>query len=149
MATGKFTFVGSAATSGERRLRESAGQQWDTANAHYAVLVKAAHTPTSNNTTFSTLTNICNSANYAHKNLTGKAFLASNAIDCDDIDFTSAGANVMIARYLYVVEGTASSPGANDRVIGYVDLNDGGTLDVNVNAAIQLATVGLVTFTPV
>ena len=135
-----FTFV----NGGELRLRETGGLQWDEGN-HYLILVKNAHVPLLTHTTFGDLTNLCDSANYAHQQLTGKAFNSGNC-DFDDPDFTSGGANVMVARYVFLIEGTAGSPQAGDRIIGYWDLNVANQIDVNIDQAMNLPTGGFLEY---
>lgn len=142
MSLSSLTWVNGALTL----LLSNAGQQWDE-GTHYAVLVKNAHTPAATNTTYATVSaNICDSANYAHVNITNKTVTGAALtakIDSDDIDFTSGGANVMVARTMFVFEGTAGSPQSADKSVGYMDLNVGGNSDVNVNAAIVLNANGI------
>ena len=142
MAIQNLQFV----TGGELRLRQNAGLQWDE-STHYGVLVKHAHTPNVSNTTFSTLTNICDSVNYANKDIPAKAFLAGN-VDSGSIDFTNVGVDVMTCRYLYFIEGVAASPQAGDVVIGYVDLTDVAS-DGLLNATINIDAIGIIEYTTV
>lgn len=146
MAFSALTFV----NDGNLRLLQNAGQQWDE-GTHYAALIKNAHTPAATNTTYSTISaQICTSSSYAHVALASKTLTRSGLVetmDCADIDFSSSGANTMVGRYCYILEGTAASPQSTDAVIGYIDLNSGGSADVNVNAAIAIASTGVITYT--
>ncbi len=142
MAIGKIVFV----TGGELRLRSNAGLQWDE-STHYGVLVKNAHVPDVSDITFSTLTNVCDSTNYAHVTIPSKAFL-NDAVDSASIDFTTAGANIMTCRYLYIIEGVAGSPVAGDDVVGYIDLV-GASVNGLLNATIAIDATGIITYTVV
>lgn len=139
MAIGNIQFV----NGGELRLRNNAGLQWDE-STHYAVLTKHAHVPSVTHDAFSDLTNICDSANYAHQNIPSKAFASGNP-DSAAIDFTDSGADEMTARHLWIIEGVAASPNAGDVVIGYIDLT-GIAGDGIINAAIDIDVVGYIDY---
>lgn len=117
-----------------------------TSTAHYFVLVKSTKTPLQSDSLYSTISShLCTSVGYAHKNVTNKAFLnaaASNAADCDSPDF----GNGMVAKYLYLLSGSHTSPQAGDRIIGHWDLDSGGSADITLNGILNVNLQGCAKF---
>lgn len=136
-----FRFV----DGGELRLRSEEGTRWN-GGPHYSVLVESAHTPSTSHSTFSDLTNICSSTGYAHQQLNNKAFLADGSCTCDDVDYTAGGANPCVGRYEFIVEGTAGSPQAGDRLIGWKDQNPAAATDATFNGPINVPESGLIQY---
>ncbi len=57
---------------------------------------------------------------------------AAGVVEVDQTAEADFGAAVTIsARYYWVLQGTAATPQTTDRILGFMDLNDGGTGDVS------------------
>ena len=102
------------------------------AGAFSGVLVLSAHTPSlANDNIYSDISvNECADGDYADTVATLTVSEAAGVVTVDmaQVDY---GASVTIgARYFYIVQGTAGALGAGDLILGYMDLNDGQTIDV-------------------
>ena len=132
---GTFKF----ASTGETRLREIVY----TSTACYWALVTSAKTPSQADNVYSTISSfLCATGGYAHQVVGGKAILSTGAIDANDPDFGTG----MVGKFVYLLTGTAGSPGANDRIIGHYNLDTTVSTNVTVNGAIILDPLGIARF---
>lgn len=98
------------------------------------VLVDNAHTPSqANDDVYSDISgNECADGDYAPVVLSGKAITESGGVvkmDANQIDY---GSTVTIgARYVYLARRAGGSLVAGDLILGYMDLNDGGSANVD------------------
>ncbi|RLA03862.1 MAG: hypothetical protein DRQ47_04395 [Gammaproteobacteria bacterium] len=101
--------------------------------AFSGVLVLSAHTPSLvNDNIYSDISgNECGDGDYADTVATLTVSEPSAGVVMVDMAQVDYGAAVTIgARYFYVVQGTAGALSAGDLILGYMDLNDGGSIDV-------------------
>lgn len=104
-----------------------------------AVLVDNAHTPSLvNDDIYSDISaNECSDGDYSPQVITGMAITQSSGTVKLDANIVSFGDPVTIsARYLYVVRRAGASLVAGDLILGYMDLNDGGSSNVASIAAV-------------
>lgn len=119
---------------------------------HYWILVTASHTPnTATDITYSNVSaNECADGDYAAQDATGETCSQTTGtvtVDVGDVDF---GNTVTItAKYLYLLRGTAVGKTGTDRIVGYVDLNNGGgsVSSTSGNFDIAINASGIVTAT--
>ena len=103
------------------------------------VLVDNAHTPSlENDNLYSDIsTNECADGDYSPVVLTGVALTRSGGTVKLDANIVSYGDPVTIsARYIYVVRRAGGSLVAGDLILGYMDLNDGGSANVSSTTAV-------------
>lgn len=128
MAAGSFTLYNSA----KEYLISTF--QWGTTN-FYAALLKGAYTPAATHDQWGDVSaQVCTDADYNEVALAGADVLPTGAglttdatknVDANDVDY---GSTVTIsAKYLVVVSGTPTTPGATDKLLGYVNLETTGT----------------------
>ena len=104
-----------------------------------AVLVDNAHTPSlENDNLYSDISgNECTDGDYSPVDLTGVALTRSGATVKLDANIVSFGDPVTIsARYIYVVRKAGGSLVAGDLILGYMDLNDGGSSNVGSTSSV-------------
>lgn len=102
------------------------------------VLVLNAHTPSlENDNLYSDISaNECADGDYAPVVLTGVALTRSGATVKLDANLVNYGDPVTIAaRYIYVVRRATGTLAAGDLILGYMDLNDGGSANVASTAS--------------
>lgn len=116
------------------------------------VLVLTAHTPSlENDNLYSDISgNECVDGDYAPVPLTGVALSRTGGTVKLDANVVSYGTSVTIgARYIYVVRRAGGSLVPGDLILGYMDLNDGGSVDVeSVNSTFSVdwdAADGMIT----
>lgn len=103
------------------------------------VLVDNAHTPSlENDNIYSDIsTNECTDGDYAPVVLTGVALTRTGGTAKLDANIVSYGDPVTIsARYIYVVQRAGGALVAGDLILGYMDLNDGGSANVSSTTAV-------------
>lgn len=145
MAVGTFTLY----NSGKHDLFDRT-IDWVGSTTIKAILCTTTYTPAATHATYTDITNECADGDYAPVTLTGMSITESSGTikwDANQVDY---GAAVTIsARYIVLVESVDGTLSATDPLIGYMDLNDGGTnvsstnsdFKVDWNAANGLFTV--------
>ncbi|MBT8147292.1 MAG: hypothetical protein KJN90_10600 [Gammaproteobacteria bacterium] len=104
-----------------------------------AILVTTTHTPSvTADSTYANITNICADADYTASFtnglvITGMDFTSPSSrnfrLDAPAMDFGNAV--TISARYLYVLKRVGGTFTGTDPVLGYMDLNDGGSTNVS------------------
>lgn len=103
------------------------------------VLVDNAHTPSVvNDDVYSDVSgNECSDGDYSPQVLTGVSLTESSGTIKLDANIVSYGDPVTIsARYIYIIRRAGASLVAGDLILGYMDLNDGGSSNVASVAAV-------------
>lgn len=98
-----------------------------------AVLVDNAHTPSlANDDVYSDISaNECSDGDYSPQVISNVTVTQASGTVKLDADIVSFGDPVTIsARYIYVVRRAGASLVAGDLILGYMDLNDGGSTNV-------------------
>lgn len=107
-----------------------------------AVLVDVAHTAAVTDDTYSDIsTNECDDGDYSAQVVANVAVTEAAGITEVDADDVSFGDPVTIsAKYIYLLKRAGGSLVAGDKIIGYMDLNDG--VGENVSSVSGSFTVG-------
>lgn len=134
---------------GIKRLFENATPDWDDGASNFTwALLDNAYIPALTHSVWSDVSaNVCTSADYAPKAVSTRVTTESSGnvyLDSDDADF---GATVTIsARYLVCLQtATAATAASTDKLVFYIDLNSGGSVNVSSSASafvIQAPTNG-------
>lgn len=135
MAAGNFTLY----NSGVLDLLDGT-QDWST-DDHYVVLLDSGYTPSGAHTTYSNISSDeVSDADYDAQDMTGESVTEpSGGTVRADADNVSFGDPVTItAKYAVVLVGTAAGKDAGDALVGYVDLDDGGTTVSSTNGAFTI-----------
>lgn len=115
-------------------LTDTAGKQWNDGTSDFAfILLTDGYTPADADLTYGDISgNECADADYAQQAASTRQITRSGGTTYFDSDPANFGTNVTIAaRYLVCVAGTAGSLNSGDVVLFRVDLNDGGTGNVD------------------
>ncbi len=104
------------------------------------VLLKASYVPSQAHSIYNDVSaNVCDTAGYVHVDATGAAF-----VNTYDPDFANVAFNVgSEGKYVVLCTKTSGSP---DKLVGFYDVEVGGTLDVEFNTAFVINAGGVLDY---
>lgn len=124
---------------GIKRFLDNATPDWDNGSAHFTwALLDNSYTPSNAHSLWSDVSaNQCASADYSPKAVTTRTLTTSGGNTYADSDDANFGTTVTIAaRYLVCVQTAAAATlAAGDKLMFYIDLNEGGSVNVSSSAS--------------